>query len=181
MKYPRRIIIILLLIVFAYRLYLNENQQIVQSQLSDAQAHYDRGNFQAALKGFTQVINSDPEWAVGYANRGAVYNRLEQYNNAINDFDHAIMLDPQLTNAYVNRGLAYYYLGNYQQAITDADYVLELNPNYADAYMGRALAYEALGYYVSAINDYYTYVNLAGSAASPTAWQKINYLHSQGY
>ena len=71
---------------------------------------------------------------MSYFNRGDTYDKLGQYQLAIEDFNKAISLKPDYANAYYNRGIAYVKLGQYQLAIEDYNKAISLKPDYANAY-----------------------------------------------
>lgn len=125
---------------------------------------YQKGNYDKAISYFNKAIESDPNNAVVYFNRGLAYFKMGSYFNkepfykAIADFSKAIGLDQNYADAYYNRGLAYNNLfhhyqklpaesfppeieDKYRKAIADFDTVLELDPNYALAYAGKGNAY----------------------------------------
>ena len=59
-----------------------------------------------ALGYLDQAIRLDPNLAIAYMNRGAVYYDLRQYQRAIGDYDQAIRLEPTHAVAYNNRAIA---------------------------------------------------------------------------
>jgi regulator of sirC expression with transglutaminase-like and TPR domain len=89
-----------------------------------------------------------------YINRGAVYNGLGNYRQAIEDLNRVIEIKPGYAEVYINRGAAYNGLGNYKQAIEDCDRAIKIKPGYAEAYTNRGNAYYGLGNYRQAIEDY---------------------------
>lgn len=112
------------------------------------------GNHTEAITAYSKAIELNPQFALAYNNRGAVYAKLGNYSQAIKDYDKAIKLSPQDAGNYHNRGNAYVELGNYNQAIKDYDKTIELNPRHADIYASRGVAYSRLGNYNQAIKDY---------------------------
>ena len=66
-----------------------------------------------------KAIRLDPSFADAYNNRGIAYDKLGQYERAIQDYDEAIRLDPQYTNAYYNRGDTYQAMGKSEEAERD--------------------------------------------------------------
>ena len=60
-----------------------------------------------------------PNWAIIYANRGATFSDMGQYELAIKDFNKAIKLDPTLVRIYKHRGNAYEKLGKTAEAEAD--------------------------------------------------------------
>jgi len=88
-----------------------------------------------------------------YFDRALNYERVDDYENAIQDYDRAIQLDPNDSQAYKDRGRAYYKRGQYQRAIQDYDGAIQLDPNFATAYNNRSDAYYNLGKYAEADAD----------------------------
>ena len=91
--------------------------------------------------------------SVIYNNRGATYNDLANYTQAIADCTRAIEIDPKYGEAYNNRGVAYKGLANYTQAIADFNRAIEIKPRFGEAYNNRGLAYNGLADYTQAIAD----------------------------
>ena len=61
-------------------------------------------------------IESNPNLAQAYNNRGIAYAEKEDYDDAIRDFNKAIELDPNLATAMANMGLAYAQKGDKDNA-----------------------------------------------------------------
>ncbi len=87
------------------------------------------------------TTQTDLNDADAYLNRGIVYQRKGQYDQAISDYNKALEINPRFAKAYNNRGLAYKKKGKYDQAISDYNKALEINPRYADAYLHRGIVY----------------------------------------
>ncbi|MBW4601771.1 MAG: tetratricopeptide repeat protein [Calothrix sp. FI2-JRJ7] len=62
-------------------------------------------------------INFSPRYALAYNNRGDVYYKLGNNQQAIQDYNQTINFFPNYTFAYINRGNAYYQLKNFQLTI----------------------------------------------------------------
>lgn len=75
-----------------------------------------------------------------YNNRGLAYNKLGDYQKAIEDFDTALKINPSFFYTYVNRGIVYGKVGKFNEAIADFDSALRLKPDYGEAYYYRAIA-----------------------------------------
>ena len=80
----------------------NAEQLFYQGLEADQQGDYDK-----AIKCYSEAIELNPKLTEAYYNRGNVYNEKGVYDQAIADYSKAIELDPKLTVAYVNRGNAY--------------------------------------------------------------------------
>ena len=60
-------------------------------------------------------------------NRGIIYNRRGDLNEALADFNKAIDLDDDLAEAYLNRGNTWFYAGEHDRAMTDYEKALALD------------------------------------------------------
>ncbi len=78
-----------------------------------------KGEFEDALKNFSQIIGIDKTYSLAYLNRGEVYFFLQDYTKAIEDFN--VFLSFQSTNgrAYYMRGMAYVNKGEIRKAMED--------------------------------------------------------------
>ncbi|GHV01916.1 hypothetical protein AGMMS49521_2930 [Campylobacterota bacterium] len=91
----------------------------------DGLAAAKRGDYQEAIRQFTQAIEIDPNSAA-YNDRGIVYVALGDYSNEIADYTQAIEIDPKYTSAYNNRGISYAKLGDFKNAAEDAHKACDL-------------------------------------------------------
>ena len=67
----------------------------------------------------TELIESNPQDADAYNNRGLAKYLLNDYQGAIADCSKAIEINPQLAIAYSNRGIAKYSLNRFQGICVD--------------------------------------------------------------
>src|SRR5687767_6757517 len=106
---------------------------------------YNKGDLDGALTDYNEAIRLDPNLAVAYMNRGAIFAARNEYDKAIEDSTKAIELKPakveEQATAYTNRGVAYVGKGEIDKAIADADEAIRLKPDYAKAYYVRGFAY----------------------------------------
>ena len=123
-----------------------------QSNADLAQAAYDRGNtalnqgnYDAAIREYTEAIRLLPNSFEPYFNRGLAYFEKKDWDAAIPDFTQAIQLNADFAGAYYWHGRVYREKSDYDRAITDFTQAIRLNPNYADAYYDRAVAYYQRG------------------------------------
>ena len=94
-----------------------------------------------AAQYWSAVIQSNPNSAEAYNNRGLAYYNLKQFQKSIKDFDKAISIKSNYAVAYNNRGNAYYNLGQFTQALTNFNKSLKINSKYANAHYNSGLAY----------------------------------------
>jgi len=60
-----------------------------------------------AFEDYNQAIHLKPDYADAYYNWGYAYDKLGQYQPAIEYYNQAIRLNPNYARAYINRGVAY--------------------------------------------------------------------------
>jgi Flp pilus assembly protein TadD len=100
-------------------------------------------DLQSAAYHFKEVTRLDPLRAGAHINLGAVYNRLDQVDEAI-----------QVLRRYYNLGLAYRRKKQLELAIQAYHEAVRLNPRMPDAHLNLANAYLDKGQYSSAMAHY---------------------------
>ncbi len=98
--------------------------------LQQALAHYDKGEFEAALEDFDLAIRLDKGYDEAYNGRGWASYKLGDCEAALEDFDQAIALNPDYADAYAGRGWTYYAEGDYETALSAFDDALDLDPSW---------------------------------------------------
>jgi tetratricopeptide (TPR) repeat protein len=120
--------------------------------------HADHNQYQAAIQDFTRALEIDPTMAVGYMNRGYVYNNMRLATKSEQDFRKALALNPQYGEAHL--GLAYALLQSRRStaSLKEAEIASRLLPDAeslhlvkAEAYRQRAMLALAEGEYRQAI------------------------------
>jgi len=87
-----------------------------------------KGDFQNAIKYYSESMSLDPSNAILPANRAMAHLRLNKYTEALQDCDRAINLDEKFVKAYHRRGTARKHLGMIEAAIQDFEKGLQLDP-----------------------------------------------------
>ena len=85
---------------------MNEDQEIAEL-LKTAKDHFDKENYNQAIKDYDKAIELKPNYAYAYNNRGIAYNKKGNYDQAIKDYDEAISLNPNYADACNNRENVY--------------------------------------------------------------------------
>jgi serine/threonine protein kinase len=110
--------------------------------------------YQEQFDGLPKTISSGGEFtAVDYNGRGATYNMLNRYDQALTDFDRAIEIDPNYAPIYLNRAGTFHDLRQYDKALADCDRAIKLDPTFASAYSNRSQLNHDLGRYEEALED----------------------------
>ncbi len=110
--------------------------------------HYNLGlalqgqkKMEAAMRCYTKVITTDPDFAVAYVNLGGIYVQTGMLDNAISELRRALAIDPDMVLGHNMLGLAYSKKGMLDEAISEFKRVLAINPNLGGAHNNLALAY----------------------------------------
>jgi len=117
-------------------------------------AYFDTGDYDSAIKEYTEAIRLRHGYAEIYRDRGNAYNRRGDYDSAIVDYTKAIRLKLNDMQVYNSRGDAYMSKGDYDQAIDDYTKTIQLEFHDARIYGNRGQAYYNKQDYDRAIMDY---------------------------
>jgi tetratricopeptide (TPR) repeat protein len=90
---------------------------------------------------FLEVTRLDPLRAGAFVNLGAVYNRLEKYDDAVAALRKGIQLDAGRAEGYYNLGVVYRQRGQMELAIQAYREATRINPRMADAHYNLANIY----------------------------------------
>merc|ERR1712013_408763 len=86
---------------------------------SEAMAKLSDGDFDGAIKSFTEAIKKNPHSANMYAKRASVLLKAKRPSAAIRDCDKAITINKDSAQPYKWRGRAFRLLGKYVEAYND--------------------------------------------------------------
>ena len=93
------------------------------------------GKFNLALQEWNQYLDSYPDDAAGFSNRGNVRLVLGDVKGSIDDQNKAISLNPSGIDSYINRGIVEEALGLWSQAKKDYIFVISQdNKNFSALY-----------------------------------------------
>jgi tetratricopeptide (TPR) repeat protein len=103
---------------------------------------------------FLEVTRLDPVRAGAFVNLGAVYNRLEKYDDAIAALRKGIQLDASRAEGYYNLGVVYRQCDELDLAIQAYREATRINPRMADAHYNLANIYLEKEQFSLAIGHY---------------------------
>ncbi len=86
-----------------------------------------------AVSQYSRAVQSDPNYAQAYYNRGYSYYLLEQFNRAQSDFSTVIQLDPYNDKAYFMKASILEYMGEVKGALANYQQAAEINPDFREA------------------------------------------------
>jgi tetratricopeptide (TPR) repeat protein len=104
----------------------------------------DKGNYEEAVKNYSEAIRLEPNYANAYFNRGDAYDEIGEYDKAIADYSEVIRIEKS-ADAYLNRGVVFNKKGENDRAIVDLTEAIRLDPNCANAYRLRNEIYKSNG------------------------------------
>lgn len=130
----------------------DEKNYIVIASYARGKAYLPKGDYQNAIKEFTQALGTlskcerhDSFFSDVYAGRADAYFAMNLDNKAIQDYDNAITCNSKNAHAYSKRAGAYVLTGKFYQALEDYNKTIALNPLDAGYYRGRGLVYAVIG------------------------------------
>lgn len=86
------------------------------------------GNFEEAVKCYTEAIGLDEKNHVLYSNRSAAHAKAGNYEASLEDAEKTIALNPTWSKGFSRKGSALSFLGRYDEAISVFELGLELDP-----------------------------------------------------
>ncbi|KAF3700816.1 Tetratricopeptide repeat protein 31 [Channa argus] len=93
----------------------------------------DSGQYEMAVKCFTDAIKFNPKEFKLFGNRSLCYERMQQYENALRDADLALCMEPNWIKGLFRKGKALCGLKKYYEASLIYMDVLKLNGSSAEA------------------------------------------------
>ncbi|KAE8699875.1 Hsp70-Hsp90 organizing protein 1 [Hibiscus syriacus] len=137
-------------------------------------AAFSSGDFNAAIKHFTEAIDLAPTNHVLYSNRSAAYASLHQYDAALSDAKKTVELKPDWSKGYSRIGAAQLGLHQYQDAISAYKKGIEIDPNNEALKSGLADAQSASASVSTSRSRAAQPPNLFGDAfQGPEMWAKL--------
>ncbi len=131
-----KFIAIIIILIVAYLLRLNEN------------TWYKKGNSLArqqkdeqALVAYGKAIQIKLNYADAWLKKGHSLNRLQRYPEAVNSYQEVIKIDPNNNEAWLYLGHIYFNAKNYEQAINAYQKNIDLEPDNYNAWYYIASCY----------------------------------------
>jgi tetratricopeptide (TPR) repeat protein len=122
--------------------------------ISSAEQALAMGNFEEAIAGYQQAIETQPEMSEAHIGLGVLYalqGRDEESQQALARAEELVG-DRSMYLLALSR--AYSSIGEMDQALEAAEEAVELSPRSAQAYLIRGGVYEAIGRRAEALTDY---------------------------
>jgi len=123
----------------------------------------DKGDLDTALVMFSRVITystvnilgHEDDRIKGYYGRGRVYERMEEYNKAIDDYDRYLAISSSPAEVFYHRGYCYLMIEDYSMAVSDFSRCIEEDNFCFAAFYYRGYAHEMLDDTETALDNYF--------------------------
>jgi tetratricopeptide (TPR) repeat protein len=153
-----------------------------QAYLIRGDANATIGNYEAALRDYTEFLNKNKTSHEVYYKRALIYEKLGMIDEAQNDLAISCMYEydkacnyelakkegvwgegstvadetGRTSTDWVTTAVEYINAENYSDAVIALNAAITLDPDYTEAYLFRGLGFSRLGRYTEALNDYNT-------------------------
>ena len=78
---------------------------------------FEEGRLEEAAIEFEKALQLEPENPNMLFQLGRTYNRLKEFDDAINNFEKALKINPQLKGINYELGIAYFNIGEFEKAL----------------------------------------------------------------
>jgi tetratricopeptide (TPR) repeat protein len=137
-----------------------EKQEDATAYYNRGKEYFNKGDWDGAIREFTQAIRINPNYTEAYNQRGLAYEKKKEWDQMLADYTAANRLNPNEPRYVMNIGVYYSKTGDYERAITQFNEAIRMKPDYAFAYFNRGDAYRTLRDYDKAIADCDTAIRL---------------------
>ena len=79
--------------------------------------HFKAGKFPQAIEEYTEAINREPTNPTYYSNRAAAYQKLMDFQKAVEDSKLALKQDPKFTKAWMRKAGCEFFLKEYHKCM----------------------------------------------------------------
>ena len=146
-------------------LFASADAQVTGSNIYDnAYRNYTAGNFEDAIRYYTEYLNSNTTSDRAFFERGMCYESIRRIDDALRDYNSAINIKPFYSLYFISRGYAYLKNNLPQNALDDFTTAIRNDPSNPNAYGGRVNVYVDLDKYDFALRDVTSAINLNSSA-----------------
>ena len=88
------------------------------------------GNYDYALKVFSNIIKTDPGWSEAWNKRATVFFLMNQYSESLNDIERVLNIESRHFGALSGQARIYINLQEYEKAINSLEKALNFYPSF---------------------------------------------------
>jgi len=93
------------------------------------------GDYNYALKVFSNIIVSDPKWSEAWNKRATVFFLMSQFKNSLDDIDKVLSIEPRHFGALSGQARIFIKLQKYEKAIKSLEQALKFYPSFKSGEM----------------------------------------------
>lgn len=143
-----------------------QGRELAQALYQRGAGHAAKGEYQDAVRDYTQALKFAPNSSDALYNRGGAYSKLGRWDDALADFNTLLKIVPNDPNTHYARAWVHAQRGEDKAAIADLDRVLEIAPDDQEALLDRGGLNIRAGRYDDAIRDFGALLKLDPKAAA---------------
>ena len=88
------------------------------------------GDYNYALKVFSNILENDSEWSEAWNKRATVYFLMNEFKNSLDDIDKVLSIEPRHFGALSGQARIFIKLQKYEKAIKSIERALEFYPSF---------------------------------------------------
>ena len=93
------------------------------------------GDYNYALKVFSNILENDPKWSEAWNKRATVYFLMSQFTNSLDDIDKVLKIEPRHFGALSGQARIFIKLQKYEKAINSIERALKFYPSFKSGEM----------------------------------------------
>ena len=93
------------------------------------------GDYNYALKVFSNILENDPKWSEAWNKRATVYFLMNQFTNSLDDIDKVLNIEPRHFGALSGQARIFIKLQKYEKAIKSIKKALRFYPSFKSGEM----------------------------------------------
>ncbi|MCK4919749.1 MAG: caspase family protein [Bacteroidales bacterium] len=119
--------------VLAFFGYSYASSQNAKQFVKVGQQFFENGMNDDAIKQFSAAINIEPDMDKAYVARAKVYERVKDYESAMNDYNKLCIFNTKEEEYFFKSAEMSFFLEDYKQCLTTVEKALQLSSNYSNA------------------------------------------------
>ncbi|XP_022103561.1 dnaJ homolog subfamily C member 7-like isoform X2 [Acanthaster planci] len=104
------------------------NEDVAEAKKNEGNTSYKNGDYEAAIRLYTEAIDICPDCASYYNNRAAAFIMQDKYQQGLEDVQRALTLDNTLVKGYLREAKCHLALGSADAAIRSLNHVADFEP-----------------------------------------------------
>ncbi len=139
---------------------IENNPKHAQFYLHIGKYNIHKERYEKSIEYFNQgikLLNNNNKLLLNkfYVNKGAAYQKMMEFESALENYTKAIELNPNNPNVFIYRGYLYYKNSEFDKAISDFNTVINIDPKNPFAYYNRGMSYTKLEQKDKACKDFH--------------------------